>query len=116
MPWFPPVVLPFIEPPVVVLLAAGPPAEELPPADDPLLCANANEELAASAVASAILASFIWCPLLGVRQPAGHAIVPAKRNLPRRNAGRQLARILQSLNAAILFHRVSFGEPTARIA
>jgi hypothetical protein len=39
-PDVPPVVLPFIEPPVVVLLAAGPPAAELPPAELPV-CANA---------------------------------------------------------------------------
>jgi hypothetical protein len=41
-PAVPPVVLPFIEPPVVVPLAAGPPDIELPPAEPPAFCARAR--------------------------------------------------------------------------
>ncbi len=50
------VVFPFMDPLEVLPLAAGPPDEELPPAE---FCAIANELESASAVANAIVVSFM---------------------------------------------------------
>jgi hypothetical protein len=55
----PPVVPPFVELPVVVWLPADPPACELPPAEPPELCANADVPARATAVANAIVVSFM---------------------------------------------------------
>jgi hypothetical protein len=58
-----PAVLPLVEEPVVVLLAAEPPAAELPPAvppaEPPPLCPSAKVLDSASAVANAIVLSFM---------------------------------------------------------
>jgi hypothetical protein len=57
-----PVVVPFIDEPVVLPVAAEPPAAELPPAEpaaEPPLCASAKVLESASAVANAIVPSFM---------------------------------------------------------
>jgi hypothetical protein len=57
-------VVPAIDEPVVVPVVAGP-AAELPPAELPLLCANANVLDSANTPANAIVVSFMIVSFLG---------------------------------------------------
>jgi hypothetical protein len=67
-----PVVVPFIDEPVALPVAAEPPAAELPPAEPaaepPPLCASAKVLESASAVANAIVLSFIISSLVCDRE------------------------------------------------